>query len=464
MSSVASSRSSSSFRDPAGHIIVEGGLVKRVITAAGKDDYQLLMGCGLYQTLVDRSLMVSHQEERNPAAADADAWKVLLPAQVPHVSYAYEWCFEQIKDAALLTLEAQKLALERGMSLKDASAFNVQFLGPSPVFIDTLSFERRPPGPWVAYDQFCRHFLAPLLLMAHVSIRFNRYLQASLDGFPLDLASDLLPRRTYLQLGPLLHVHLHARSQKRHQGRRRIGAGRNGFELSDRRALALIESLAEAVSHLRAPQPASAWIDYYRDAAHYPPEAEALKKEAVSTIIRRLSPSLVYDLGGNTGAYARLATGQGIRCICYDSDPYCVNQNYLQSKREGDRQMLPLLMDLANPSPSCGFELRERQDIFERSRPDLVLALALVHHLRITANIPLTNIARFLARLSPRLLIEFVPREDPMTQVLLQGRRSELMDYEESSFYRAFDSYFELEERTVISGTGRTLCLFRRLR
>src|SRR4051794_12844267 len=209
-------RSGSSFRDPAGYIFEQEGLWKRAVTPHGITDYQQLISSGLYDSLVKDALLVSHLEE--PAATSGDIARILVPEQIPHISYPYEWSFGQLRDAGLLTLEIQRRALEHGMSLKDASAFNVQFRGPEPVFIDTLSFERNDGGPWPAYSQFCRHFLAPLLLMSTNSPSFNQFLRTSLDGFPLDVASRLLPATSWLNFGTLLHIHLHARSQQKYAG------------------------------------------------------------------------------------------------------------------------------------------------------------------------------------------------------------------------------------------------------
>lgn len=454
-------KSTSSFRDPAGYIFNEHGIYKRAVTLHGESDYQLFKSSGLYDSLTADGLLVAHTEETAPTA-DPEVVRILVPEQIAHISYPYEWSFGQIRDAALLTLEIQKRALKAGMSLKDASAFNVQFRGPKPVFIDTLSFEPNDGGPWPAYSQFCRHFVAPLLLMSRVSPSFNQFLRTALDGFPLDVTSALLPASSYLSPGTLIHIHLHARSQKKYAGWAKSGdtpaaaATRKGFDPKP----GFVDSLQGMVRSINLGRFHTEWMDYYREASHYTSAAENSKKATVGRILDDLRPSSVYDLGGNIGEYSRLATSRGIDCVCYDIDPMCVNHNYERARTENDAHMLPLMMDLSNPTPAVGFDLSERASLPERSHADLLLALAILHHLRITANAPLERIAAFLARLGKRLLIEYVPKEDVMAQVLLRSRKDTFFDYTEEHFRAAFERHFHIDGTFPVSETSRTLYLF----
>ncbi|MBI1787499.1 MAG: SAM-dependent methyltransferase [Acidobacteria bacterium] len=408
-----------------------------------------------------RSLLVPHVEETREPDPEGRVYRTLVPEQISHISYPYEWSFAQLKDAALLTLEVQKTALQHGMSLKDASGFNVVFRGPRPVFIDTLSFEKNTGKAWVAYGQFGNHFLAPLLLMAEVSLELNGLLRSHLDGIPLELASKLLPRQTWMRLGPLMHVHLHARSQKKYAPTGGAEARpKAALESGPDRKAAIVDSLISTVEGVRLPGAKTEWIDYYKELKHYSREAEDFKQSAVRRVVESLRPRLVYDLGGNVGTYSRLVTQQGIDCVCYDIDPLCVNQNYLESKRNGDSHMLPLLMDLTNPTPPLGFGLNERLGFLDRSRPDLTLALALMHHIRITGNVPLARMAEVLARMTRHLLIEWVPKEDRMAQSIMGNRPDIFEDYTLANFQSVFGDYFSQEKAEEIPGTGRTLYLF----
>jgi hypothetical protein len=455
--------SAASFRDPAGYVFVDGGVVKRAVTIHGEADYRQFVSSGLYDRLVKDSLLVAHRVENARNQPSPEVAAVLVPEQIQTVSYPYEWCFGQLRDAALLTLRVEERALEHEMSLKDASAFNVQFRGPQPVFIDTLSFERNDGGPWPAYNQFCRHFLAPMALMSYVGPNFNQFWKSSLDGFGLDFASALLPRRTYFRFGLLIHLHLHAKSQRKYSPLTQAQPKTPPRKVSgpDRKR-ALIESLRATIRGLQVSSKQTEWVDYYRQASHYGGESEKHKKEIVGRMIERIRPGLVYDLGGNTGEYSRLATRQGVSCVCFDIDPQCVHFNYERSKVEGDRCMLPLLMDLTNPTPPLGFHLRERLSLLERPRADLLLALALIHHLRITGNVPFRRIAAFLADLGNYLVLEYVPKQDQMAQGLLTNRKDTFIDYEEDLFLRTFQQYFVVEESVPIPETDRTIYLFRR--
>lgn len=442
----------SSLRDAAGSVFWESGTVKRGITVYGQEDYNLLMRSGLYDDLARRGLLLTHREEI--PAAGSRFCKVLVPQQIPLITYPYEWCFSQLKEAALLTLEIQALAMEYGMGLKDATPFNVQFLDGKPIFIDTLSFEKWADAPWVAYRQFCESFLAPLFLMAYLHPGFNKYLTVDLNGLDLSLASRVLPARTWFHPGCLLHIHLHALSQRR-WGK---SAGRPvRASLPRRRVQSLVESLRSCVESLKFGRWDTPFTDYQKDCRHYSPEAQAFKADWVLARVRKACPRWVLDLGANIGFLSRIVTRLGIRCVALDSDASCVEENYRRSRQEGDRCMIPLLADPCNPPPNLGWMGTERTALFDRLKPDAVMALAMLHHLRITHTIAMEGIAQFLSEIGPTLLIEFVPKEDPMVQEMLRNRSDEFHDYTLGDFERCFGRFFAIEEKSPIPGTSRIL-------
>ncbi len=460
MSTTTRQISHSSFRDPAGFVFYEGGELKRAITYEGREDYDLLISSGLYDELVARGMLIPHAEETAGEPDDPAVYKIIVPERVRLIGYPYEWCFSQFQDAAMLTLEIQRLALRHGMAMKDASAFNVQFRGPHPILIDTLSFARNDGRPWAAYAQFCRHFLAPLLLMAQKSLYFGQMFKLFLDGVPLDFASALLPKKTYLRFGTLTHLHLHARWQTRYAAAPppKNAARTTGLD----RQTAIVESLLSTVRSLKRPKGGTEWSEYYGSAHHYSHAAETAKANAVTELVRSTGPRLVWDLGGNTGSYSRLVTAQGVDCVCFDLDPLCVEKCYTDSRLAGDPHMHALVMDLANPTPPLGFALRERQGFLDRCKPDLALALALIQHLRISANVPFARLAEFFALCTPLLLIEFVPKEDPMVQFLLRSRPDTFHDYTVAGFEEAFGAHFETERVIPLPDVGRSLYRFRR--
>jgi len=304
-----------------------------------KENYDHLMESGLYESVTDARLMIRHEEVGADLARTDDAYKVLKPELVPFVSYPYEWCFSQLKDAALVTLQVQKRALDFGMTLKDASAYNVQFLKGKPVLIDTLSFETYREGqPWAAYRQFCQHFLAPLALMSHRDVRLNQLLRTYIDGVPLDLASSLLPFRTRLTFPLLSHIHLHARSQK-HFADRPVDVRRR--RMSRVSFLGLIDNLESAVKKLQWRPEGTDWAHYYDDTT-YSDDALQQKKQLVAQFLDQLDPNIVWDLGANVGLFSRLASDRGILTISFDVDPGCVEQSYLESVEKGEIHILAI--------------------------------------------------------------------------------------------------------------------------
>ncbi len=403
------------------------------------------MQSGLYAPLVADGDLLPH-DEMEPGT--------IRPERIPMVSYPYEWCFSQLRDAALLTLRVQRRAMAFGMSLKDASAYNVQFRCGRPVFIDTLSFEPRRPGPWLAYRQFCEHFYAPLLLWSLGDARLARLGQSFLDGVPLDLASTLLPKGSWLRAGPLLHVHLHAaaaaRLARRTGARPQVAASGRGIE-------GLLDSLDRAVAATRW-APDSSWTKYYGADCSYDGDALAQKVEAVTAWIQQVGPTAVWDLGANTGLFSAIAARDAALVVAFDADPACVERMY-RDARSSRLPLLPLVMDLGAPSPAIGWANEERMTLEQRGPSALVLALALVHHLAIGNNVPLPAIAAYLARLARRLIIEFVPKSDSMVQQMLAGRDDVFPDYTQEQFEQAFDAHFIIDARQTVGASGRVLFL-----
>lgn len=450
-------RLAGSFRDPSGFLFHRDGVLYRQVAPLYREAYDLLLESGLYTELVTAGLLIPHEEVSTDLALSEGAYRVLRPEPVAFISYPYSWCFSQLKDAALATLSIQRRALARGMILKDASAYNVQFHEGRPVLIDTLSFEPYRDGEtWVAYRQFCQHFLAPLLLMSRRDVRLAGLLRVYLDGIPLDLASALLPRQSWLRFSTLLHVHLHARSIRRHANapRHEVSLDR---PMSLTGLLGLIDNLEDAVRSLSWQAEGTEWADYESEHG-YGEQGMEEKRRIVHDLLASIAPATVWDLGANTGAFSRIATALGARLVlAFDVDPAAVERNYLQARSAGEKRLLPLLMDLSNPSPAIGWAHEERLSLVSRGPADAVLALALVHHLAISNNVPLGDVAAFFAALAPALVVEFVPKSDPQVQRLLVSRRDIFARYDQQSFESEFGRYYEICDSRPISGTERRL-------
>lgn len=460
---------SSSFRDPSGFVFNKDNQIYRQINKSYQSQYDHLMKSGLYDSLVKRHLLVSHEEINADAVIDDKAYKVIRPDQVPYVSYPYEWSFSQLKDAALCTLEVQKLALKHGMVLKDASAYNIQFIKARPVFIDTLSLEFYEQGsPWLAYKQFCQHFIAPLALMAYSDIRLSQLFRIYIDGIPLDLASQLLPTKTWFKYSLLSHIHLHARTQKHYADAAGKGSeagqeikvrpiGKMGFE-------ALMESIGTCVRNINWKLSDTEWGEYYTGTNYQ--DAAMLHKESLLAEFLASLPELtplLHDLGANNGHFSRIAEKQGYTVIAQDIDPVAVEKNYLYGKQNKESGILPLLQDLTNPSGGIGWALEERDSFLQRCQDETVLALALIHHLAISNNVPLGKLAEFFAVVSRFLIIEFVPKEDSQVKRLLTTREDIFPDYTIEGFEKAFSVHFRVVRKEIIKESHRVLFQLERL-
>lgn len=454
----------SSFRDPSGHVFVKDGELFRQVKLQYRENYDLLLKSGLYEKLVNSKLLIPHEEVDGDPASSSHTFKVIRPERIPFISYPYEWSFSQLKDAALATLAVQKVALDFGMTLKDASAYNVQFSQGRPVLIDTLSFSKYQEGePWLAYKQFCQHFLAPLAVMSHKHVGAGQFSRIYIDGMPVELASALLPLRTQfipsLQIHIHLHARLHARLQRRSE-RQSHPASRPTRAFSLRSFLGLIDSLESAVKGLKWKPGASAWIDYYEDDS-YSASALESKIKIVSGFLDKVRPSTVWDLGTNTGKFSRLASDRGISTLALDGDPAAVEKNYLTSVERKETSLLPLVLDIANPSPKIGWANEERLNLEDRGPADMVLALALIHHLRIGENVPLKMIARFLRSLCSWAVVEFVPASDKKVIGLLSTRKENYSDYSMENFETAFGEYFDIQSKQLIDQSERSLYLMK---
>lgn len=446
----------SSFRDPAGFLFVEDDVLLRSVNFSYKENYDRLMHSGLYDKLVEENLLIAHNELDDRTKKTHDAYKLIQPEIVPFISYPFEWCFSQLKDAALATLNIQKQALGFNMILKDASAYNIQFYKGKPILIDTLSFAvYKDNQPWVAYRQFCQHFLAPLALMTFCDIRLSQLLKIYMDGIPLDLVSHLLPKKTWLRITLLFHIHMHAKAQKKFE--KKLSLPKDP-RVNKHSLIALIDHLESAIKDLKWQPIGTEWAEYYED-NNYTSAAIDHKKQLVEIYLKESNPQTVWDFGANTGVFSRIAAGKGAKTIAFDVDPAAVEKNYRQVLEQNECCLLPLCLDLTNPSPAIGWAHEERLALIERGPADTTLALALIHHLAISNNVPFEKIAEFLSLTSRFLIIEFIPKSDSQVERLLCTREDIFSKYSQNEFESSFQYYFSIIRRQKIIGTQRTLYL-----
>ncbi len=446
-----------SFRDPSGFIFYHNGEIYRQINQIYKNDYDQLIQSGLFDILTKKGKLIFHQEVDSPSLDSNNLYTIIRPERIPFISYPYEWSFSQLKDAALLTLNIQKVSLNYGMSLKDASAYNIQFNEGHPIFIDTLSFTKYIEGePWIGYRQFCQHFLAPLALMSKRDIRTGELLKLYIDGIPLDLTSKLLPRSTLINFGLLSHIHLHALAQKNYTVERKQ-SNKSSSSMNKNSLIALIENLEKTIKNISWKPHGTDWLDYYQG-TNYTDESFLEKQQIIKELLSDLKPKTILDLGANTGIFSRQGKDiQNCNIISSDIDPGAVEINYQEVKKNKEKNILPLIIDLTNPSPSIGWNNKERVSFIQRANADVVLALALIHHLAISNNVPLEEISKTLAGMGEYLIIEFVPKEDSQVQRLLSTRDDIFPDYNIQGFRLAFENDFQIVKQFQIQNTSRSL-------
>jgi len=453
-----------SFRDPSGHVFSKDGQIYRSVFNSGVIDFEAARHAGIYDRLIEAGLLISHEEVENEDTPPGTVYCLRHP-RIPMISYPWEWPFSFLKDAALLHLDIMEKIIPKGFWLRDASAFNVQYDGNGLRLIDTLSIGKRvPESPWVAYRQFCSHFLAPLALAAYGDVRTLSLWRAYIDGYPLDLAAKMLPLRRRYMPGLFMHLLLHARFQIAADRKEDIRRSAETMKpkLSDNGLIGLIRSLKRTVERIHWKRSSSAIWEAYGEIRNYDSRDVSRKAAYVKRVVNEIKPDVVWDLGANTGEFSRIAASRGAFVVSIDGDLACVESIYRKNSTTHEKNnILPLVIDLANPSPGLGWDGCERFSLKERGPADLILALALIHHLVLSSCVPIEMVARWFSALGEYVLVEFVPSHDPMVQKLLRSRVGEHLAYDEASFRSGFERFFQFKDSTALEN-GRTLILYRR--
>jgi SAM-dependent methyltransferase len=451
-----------SFRDRTARVFLRDGLVYRALSEQALNQWQQLSRTRFFQRRQEDGSVVATEPlaSREPAEGlSGGTWVAVLKHEpIPFVSYPYEWCFGMLRGAACLQLDLLLEALDEGMVLKDASAYNVQWRGARPVFIDIGSFEPLAPGePWVGYRQFCQLFLYPLMLQAYRDLAPHAWLRGSLDGIPPGDCRRMMSARDVLRRGVLAHVVLQAKAETRYGGSgrdMRAELKRAGFSIDLIRAN--VRSLRALVESLSWQPDRSTWSEYTTEHG-YTTEDQERKVRFVATVAGARRWPLVWDLGCNTGRFARVVAEHADYVVALDADQLAVERLYRALAAEGNRTILPLVGNLADPSPGLGWRGRERVPLADRGTPDLILCLALLHHLVISANIPLPDLIDWLAGLGADLVIEFVDRGDPMVQRLLLNKADQYQDYDRGVFESCLSASFRVVRTESLESGTRVL-------
>lgn len=455
----------SSFRDPHGTVLHAGSDVLRLLSPTAAKDWQRLANTAFFAARLAEGAIVAteeHEDVDGLSAVDRGAWPVVLRHErIPFISYPYEWSFSQLQDAAALHIDLLLDALGEQMTMKDGYAYNLQFRGAKPVFIDIGSFEPYAGGPWAGYRQFCQTFLFPLLLQAHKNASFRPLVRGQVNGIEPAQMRALMGSRDLMRAGVLKHVALHsavdARAADKGEGSRATGEqlAKSGF--SDQVAIAAVKNIGALIRKLRWKPGDSHWTTYQKTSTYSDGERER-KKAFVLEAVGHRRARLLMDLGCNDGTYSLLAQDQADYVVALDNDEQTIDLMYRRLRAERNTKVLPLVMDLTDPSPSIGWRSTERPSFLDRAKPDTVLALALVHHLAIGANIPLPEVISWLHSLGGRLVVEFVGPDDPMAKRLLSNKPAGLFpDYRREAFEKLLSERFDIDRQETLAGETRTL-------
>ncbi len=452
-------RECGSFRDPDGYVLHHGNRIFRVVLPSAVQRWHQFASSGLAEELQSAGLLV-HTSEVAASVVDLEvpAGSIVLEHdRIPFISYPYEWTFDMLRDAALLQLDIMERSLRHQWILKDATAYNVQFRGSAPEFIDVLSFAPLRPGEvWAGYNQFCRMMLYPLMLEAYKQIPFQPWLRSDLEGIDPVAFSRMFRGLERRRRGVLSHVTAQAYLQQKfasagHSVRQQIKSAGMTPQMIARN----VQRLRKLLQQLRVPHGKTTWSDYSRD--HYAEAALAGKEAFVREAVMGRQMELAWDLGCNDGRFSRIVAASARTVVAMDSDPGSIDRLYLALRKEGQPNIIPLLMNVANPSPSQGWACGERMSLSQRGKPEMTLALALVHHLVITANVPLGALVQWLAESTRELVIEFITKDDAMVRRLLLNKDDTYADYTRAAFEHYLQQWFRIDAQAELPGGTRFL-------
>ncbi len=442
-----------SYRDPAGFVFEQAGNIYRQVNQVYAAEYEQLVKSGLYERLVLEKKLLPHQEINENLTGGADWYKTISPQQLDFISYPYEWCFSQWKEAALLTLDIAQLCMQYGMMLKDATPFNIQFVNGAPVFIDSLSFEQYDEStPWVAYRQFIECFAVPLLLAKYHSAELLKLFQLYPDGIPMALTRRLLPWKSRFNSHVFLHIQL---PQYFSNSKKAAGPAKPAF--SKQKLLHIINSLRSFIGGLSCATASGGWDNYYA-ATILSADYASAKMNIITAWLKELPAQPLLDIGTNTGVFAIAAAQSGKWTIAVDADSTCIDQLYMTGRQQKITNLIPLCIDITNPAPATGWQNQERPSFLQRLRPGITMALALLHHLVLTKNIPLPQVIDFLAACTGScLIVEFVPLTDEKARQLLANKVVHHALYDAAAFEELCSLHFTIEEKKAVPFSERIL-------
>jgi hypothetical protein len=447
-----------SFRDPEGSVFYYESEVYRTLTSPSAEKMKVLLELPFFKKLVKEEQVINTKllEAINVFPENFPVSKqILWHERIPFITYPFEWTFSILKDGALLTLDLMEILLEHNYILKDGTAWNICLHKGNPCFFDILSINSYREGQaWEGLSQFLQEFLYPLMLQAYHGIDFQPIWRSTQQGVPVKFLYKTLSKASLFKKGVFKYVYL----QEKFSASKTISEAtlRNEFSAQafpKKDLIRLLKDLRTCVESLQLTKDQSVWKDYASQNSYEVLDTKE-KESFIEDGLKKLKPLVVMDLGCNTGHYSLIASKQA-QVISCDLDTTCLDHIYLQK----EKNILPVVLNLMTPSPSMGWRLSERKDIFARLKADTFLALALIHHLCIVQNVPLVSFVKFLKSIAPRGIVEWVDKSDPMVQFLLRNRADIFNDYTFENFQDLISQDFNIEKTVSLNKGTRQLLL-----
>ena len=450
-----------SYRDPSGSIFCHQDRIYRTINECAAPEFEFARDSGILPKMVEDGICVGYKEVNRSHFSElpSNVCYVLEHPKLPFISYPYEWSFSSLKRAALFQLNLLLSLLDRGGTLSDSSAYNIQFTGSTPVFIDHLSICRYNEGQfWTGHRQFCEQFLHPLLLRAKVGVNHNNLFRGSLEGITGIELKAFLPIKSKISWKMFVHVIFPAMCQSWASKKAAFPIQRvKDRKLPQSAFRGMLEQLYQWVKKLEPRNTShTPWADY-RSSAPYQSDEEQKKAKFVAEFSGKVVPEILWDIGCNTGTYSAVALKEGAKlAIGFETDSLALEKASMEAEQRG-LNFLPLYIDVVNPSPDQGWNQSERSGLQARCGRGGLLALAVLHHMCLGRNVPLEKAVNWLIDLAPTGVIEYVHKADPTAQRMLQLRKDIFVDYTLDNFISFVSSRAKILKMEAITSNQRTL-------
>ncbi len=456
---------SASFRDPCGRVFIKDKRVFRLIFEQGAKNYQIVRDTKFVSSMAKLGKIIETTEVDLSTFESPELHPdfVVEHPLLPFISYPYEWCFPMLKKAALLHIDLQSQALEENLMFSDSSAYNIQFKGSQPIFIDSLSIQPYQEGQvWEGHRQFCEQFLNPLLLRSLLGITHNAWYRGNLEGIPSDEFCKMIPWHKKFSKNFFLHVALPSRLNNLARTEKTDSLSNINQKLPRETLARIFKQLYNWIENLNPLSASNTTWGNYNSIHCYEPDEIKQKHNFITNFIQKTKPETVWDLGCNTGEYSELALNAGAKhVIGFDFDQSALEKSFKRAENN-NLNFLPLYFDAANPSPEQGWNSQERKGLLNRRNADAVLALAFEHHLAIGRNIPLDQLIGWLINIAPCGVVEFIPKKDPNLKLMLSLRQDIFTNYNEQSFRNILEKKCRIISSQEISKTKRILYWFER--